>query len=704
MTSIVNYSTQENVAVISLNSPPVNGLGLKLRTAIKAAYEKAQTDNQIKAIVLTSSTTLFCAGADINEFGSELTFAKPSLPELVNLIEQSDKPVIAAINGIALGGGLELALACDYRIAALGIKLGLPEVSLGLIPGAGGTQRLPRLINVEKAVKMITSGKPISASEAEKIGLIDRLIEQDNFLTHAIDYANELIENNAPVKSCTDLVVDASTLEDDFFDNFRQAIARRTKGYFAPEMCIQAVEASIHSSLSDGLAIERQLFQQCSESFQARAQQHLFFAQKASTQIPNICPTTPVRDIQQVAVIGAGTMGGGIAMNFANAGIKVKLLEIKPEALQRGLDAIKRNYESSVKKGKLSAEQLTHNMALIEGTLNYQDLADVDLVIEAVFENIEIKKSVFKQLDSVCKPGAILATNTSYQDVNEIAAQTSRPQDVLGLHFFSPANIMKLLEIVNADKTADDVLKTILKLAQKIKKQPVVSGVCWGFIGNRMFEPYGREATRLVLEGATPSQVDQALTEFGCAMGFCSVIDLAGIDVGFMAREGIREQLSDDPSYQIICDKLHQLGRFGQKTGRGFYLYQDKMRNEDPEVNILSEQLAHDLNIERRDISSEEIVERTIFAMINEGARILAEGICYRSSDIDLVFVNGYGFPAWRGGPMQYADEIGLENVLAGMKKYQSTLGDYGEKWFTPAPLLEQLANTGKSFKNYQVA
>jgi 3-hydroxyacyl-CoA dehydrogenase len=703
MTTIVNYSTQQNVAVISLNSPPVNGLGFKLRTAIKVAYEKAQTDNQIKAIVLTSSTKLFCAGADINEFGSELTFSEPSLPDLVNLIEQSDKPVIAAINGIALGGGLELALACDYRISASDIKLGLPEVTLGLIPGAGGTQRLPRLIGAKKALEMISSGKPISASDAKQLGLIDRIIEQDDFLVQAINYAHELIEKNAPVKSCTDLVVDTSTLEPDFFDNFRHTIARRSKGYFAPEMCIQAVEASIQLSLSDGLAIERQLFQQCSESFQARAQQHLFFAQKASTHIPKISATTPTRDIQQVAVIGAGTMGGGIAMNFANAGIKVKLLEIKQDALDRGLNAIKNNYESSVKKGKLSPEQLTNNLTLIEGTLNYEDLSDVDLVIEAVFENIDIKKSVFKQLDIVCKPGAILATNTSYLDVNEIAAQTSRPQDVIGLHFFSPANIMKLLEIIRADKTADDVLKTILTLAQKIKKQPVVSGVCWGFIGNRMFEPYGREATRLVLEGATPSQVDKALIDFGCAMGFCSVIDLAGIDVGFMAREGIRAQLSDDPSYQIVCDKLHQLGRFGQKTGRGFYLYQDKTRNDDPEVNVLSEKLAQELNVQRRDISSQEIIERTIYAMINEGARILAEGICYRSSDIDLVFVNGYGFPAWRGGPMQYADEIGLDNVLAGMKKYQSTLGDYGDKWFKPAPLLEQLAKTGNNFKSYHV-
>ncbi len=704
MIDIVKYSIQEEIAIISLNSPPVNGLGLKLRTAIKDAFEKAQTDKQIKAIVLTSSTKLFCAGADISEFGSEKTFSTPSLPDLVNFIDQSDKLVIAAINGIALGGGLELTLACDYRIAAHDVKLGLPEVTLGLIPGAGGTQRLPRLIGAKKALQMIASGEPILANEAQKIGLVDLIAEQGDFLTHAINYAKELIKKNAPAKNCADITVDIAELEYDFFDCFRQTIARRSKGYFAPEICIKAVEASIKLSLSDGLILERQLFQQCSDTFQARAQQHLFFAQTASSRIPNISKTTAIRDIQQVAVIGAGTMGAGIAMNFANAGIKVKLLEIKPESLERGLNSIRKNYESSVKKGRLSPEQLIKNLALIEGTLNYEDLANVDLVIEAVFENIDIKKSVFRQLDIICKPGAILATNTSYLDVNEIAAQTKRPQDVIGLHFFSPANIMKLLEIIRADKTAIDVLKTMLTLAKKINKQPVVSGVCWGFIGNRMFEPYGREATRLVLEGATPSQVDQVLTDFGCAMGFCSVIDLAGIDVGFMAREGVKDKFSHDPSYQVICDKLYHLGRFGQKTGRGFYLYHGRERKEDPEIKELSEQLAQELNVQRRDISDQEILERTLFAMINEGARILDESICYRSSDIDLIFVNGYGFPAWRGGPMKYADEIGLNNILTAMKKYQSILGDYGDKWFKPAPLLEKLASTGKTFESYIVS
>ncbi len=702
MTSVVNYEVQGQIAVLTLNSPPVNGLGHGLRSDLLNAFEKATQDKKVEAMIIASSGKIFCGGADISEFGSDKAFMDPSLPSLLEKIEASQKPVVAAINGFALGGGMELCLACDYRIALPQAMLGLPEVKLGILPGAGGTQRLPRLVGAKKALEMITSGNPIKADKALSLGLIDYVFDTNNFLTTAIEYTNQLLESEAPVKSCADLNVDTSDLEANFFSDFRKSIARRTKGYFAPERCIQAIEAAIELSFEEGLKKEFALFQECSNTPQARAQQHLFFAERAAGRIPGIDPKLQLRDIKKVGIIGAGTMGGGIAMNFANAGIQVRLLEIKEEALDRGLKAIRNNYEISAKKGKLSLAGVDANMALIEGTLSYEDLGDVDLVIEAVFENIEIKKNVFKKLDEVCKPGAILATNTSYLDVDAIANVTQRPRDVIGLHFFSPANVMKLLEIVRATQTSDDVLLTVLKTAQRIKKTPVVSGICWGFIGNRMFEPYGREASRLVLEGATCAQVDKALTDFGCAMGFLSVIDMAGIDVGFMAREGIRERLNHDPSYQIICDKLNNLGRFGQKTGRGFYIYEGRDRLDDPEVIELSKTTAKELNISQRNISDEEIVERTIYAMVNEGARILEEGVSYRSSDIDLVFTNGYGFPAFRGGPMQYADEVGLDVVLAGMKKYQSELGEHGKNWFEPAPLLEKLAAQGKSFKDYQ--
>jgi len=677
-------------------------LGHSVRSGLLSAFEKATEDTNVEAMIIASASKLFCGGADISEFGSDKAFMKPSLPALLEQLEASQKPIIAAINGMALGGGMELCLACDYRIALPQAMLGLPEVKLGILPGAGGTQRLPRFIGAQKALEMITSGNPITADKALSLGLIDYVFDTADFLTTAIEYANQLVESEAPVKTCADLTVDTSELDKNFFADFRKSIARRTKGYFAPERCIQAVEASIKLPLKEGLKKEVELFQECAATPQARAQQHLFFAERAAGRIPGLDPKMQLRDIKKVGIIGAGTMGGGIAMNFANAGIQVRLLEIKEEALERGLKAIRNNYDISAKKGKLSLAGVDANMALIEGTLSYDDLGDVDLVIEAVFENIEIKKNVFKKLDEVCKPGAILATNTSYLDVDAIAAVTQRPKDVIGLHFFSPANVMKLLEIVRATQTADDVLLTVLKTAQRIKKTPVVSGICWGFIGNRMFEPYGREATRLVLEGATPAQVDKALTDFGCAMGFLSVIDMAGIDVGFMAREGIREQLNHDPSYQVICDRLNNLGRFGQKTSRGFYIYEGRDRLDDPEVIELSQSVAKELNVEQRAIDDNEIVERTIYAMINEGARILEEGVSYRSSDIDLVFTNGYGFPAFRGGPMQYADEVGLDVVLAALKKYQHDLGDHGENWFKPALLLEKLAAEGKTFKSYK--
>lgn len=697
MTSAVRYNQDNRIAIISLNNPPVNSLGVATRAGLQKAFRKALLDDSVGAIVLSSDAKIFCGGADISEFGTDLTWQEPALPQLCNELEASSKPIVAAINGIALGGGLELALACDYRISSANAQLGLPEVNLGILPGAGGTQRLPRLANVKTALEMITSGKPINSTQAQKVGLIDRIAD-NNLLKAAMAYAQELLDSNAPVRSCTEQSVDTSNLEDDYFDKFRASIAQKTRGYFAPEACIQALEAACKLPLAQGLIKERELFEACLKTPQARAQQHLFFAERAAKKVPGVPPNTPARHIKQVAIIGAGTMGGGIAMNFINAGIPVKLLELKEEALERGLDVIRNNYKISIQRGRLTQAQVNQSMTLLTGTLSYDDLADADLVIEAVFESMDVKRAVFSKLDEVCKLGAILASNTSTLDLNAIAAMTSRPQDVIGLHFFSPANVMRLLEIIRGEKTADDVIVTALNIAKSIGKVPVVVGVCFGFVGNRMLEPYAREAHRLVLEGASPAQVDRVLTDFGMAMGPLSMYDLAGIDIGFLVRESRRDVISHDPSYNLIADHLYSLGRYGQKTNRGFYIYQGRDKHEDPEVIELAKNIAQELGIKRRKIPDKEILERCIYMLINEGADILDEGIAYRSGDCDLIWVNGYGFPAWRGGPMQYAEELGLPNILKSIQHYHNTLGAYGQMWFKPSKLLVQLASQNKNF------
>ncbi len=702
MSHFADYSVNANIALITLNNPPINGLGIGLREKLLSLYQQASSDDTVKAIVISSATPVFCGGADINEFSSGTFTNDPQLPDLLNLIEASNKPVIAAINGTALGGGLELALACDYRIAHPQAKLGLPEVHLGILPGAGGTQRLPRLIDPLAAAEMITNGNTISTSHAKQLGLVDVIFSGDGkFVNAALNYATQLIADNAPVKSCADITIDLSTIDMAAFDKLRESIARRSRGFYAPERCIQAVEAACTLPYDEGMKKESELFKDCHNTPQARAQQHAFFAERAAGKIPGVDKSTQPRQINKVAIIGAGTMGGGIAMNFANAGIPVTLLEVKGDALDRGLSLIRKNYDISAKKGKLTAEQVEQRMSLLQGSLSYDDLTDVDLVIEAVFENMEIKQQVFKNLDAVCKPGAILASNTSTLDVDKIAAVTSRPQDVIGLHFFSPANVMRLLEIVRGAKTADDVIITAIKMGQSIRKVPIVAGVCWGFIGNRVLEGYGREACRLILEGATPAQIDRVLTNFGMAMGFPSMIDMAGIDVSHLTREGNKNAFAHDPSYTAICDKLYALGRYGQKTGRGFYIYQGRDKTEDPEVIEIAQATATELGIQRREISDEEIIERTLYMLINEGAQTLDDGIAYRASDIDLIYINGYGFPLWRGGPMQYANEIGLDTVLSSINKYREQLGDYGKLWFKPAPLLEKLAAKNMTFKDY---
>jgi len=704
MPNVLHYHLHENIAVITLDAPPVNGLGTELRAALQEAYQRALDDSQAEAIIITSANPVFCGGADIAEFKSGNFNQPPWLPDLLNQLEESPKLIVAAMNGLTLGGGLELALACDYRFAQPNIKLGLPEVTLGILPGAGGTQRLPRLAEAPLALDMITSGKPIDAAQAQQAGLVDQLHNgAGDFLTAALEYTKELLTVNAPLRNCANMCVDTSDLADNFISDFRASIAPKTRGYFAPERCIQAVEAACTLPFYQGLEREAALFQECVQSPQARALQHLFFAERDAVKVPGVEKDTPLRPINKVAVIGSGTMGGGIAMNFANAGIETIILDLNEKALQRGMTTIRQNYEISAKKGRIPAEQVEVLMERLTPATDYDAIGDVDLVIEAVFENMTVKQQVFQTLDKTCKAGAILATNTSTLDINEIAAVTRRPEDVIGLHFFSPANVMRLLEIVRADKTSPEVIASCLKMAKRIRKTPAVVGVCYGFVGNRMLEPYLREAQRLVLEGATPEQVDKVLTEFGLGMGVIAMTDLAGQDISFMIREARREQIAQDPSYQILSDRLYELGRYGQKTGRGFYRYQGRDRINDPDLIALAEQTAAELGIERRTISDDEIRERCVFMLINEGAQILDEGIAYRSSDCDLIWVNGYGFPAWRGGPLQYADEIGLDTVLSAINRYRDQLGGYGEMWFKPAPLLEKLVAEGKTFKDHKV-
>ncbi len=703
MNTAVNYEVKDTIAILALSNPPVNGLGQPVRQGIKDGVEKALAEEGVQAIVITSYGKMFCGGADVSEFGSPMAAAEPMLCDIFNQLDASPKPVIAAINGLALGGGCELALACDYRIAHANAKVGLPEVNLGLIPGAGGTQRLPRLAGVEMALQMITSGKPVSAEQALANGIVDVIIDEStDFVEATIAYAKSVVSNGSTVKNCADMSVDLSSLPDSVFDDFRKSIARKTRGFLAPECAIIAVEGACTLPLDDGLELEKALFLECYNSPQARAQQHLFFAERAASKIPDVDASQPLRAINKVAVIGSGTMGGGIAMNFINAGIETTILDLNPEALERGLGVVRKNYEISAKKGRMTETQVEERMALLKSTCEYSDLADMDLVIEAVFEKMEVKKAVFSSLDKVCKPGAILASNTSTLDVDEIASSTSRPADVIGLHFFSPANVMKLLEIVRGGETADDVLLTAVKLAKTINKVAVVSGNGWGFIGNRILEPYAREASRLVLEGASPAQVDKVLTDFGLAMGFLSMIDLAGIDIGYLVRQAEKEKYySQDPTYSAVCDGLCELERYGQKTGRGFYVYEGRDKKEDPEVMELAAELAKEHGVTQREISDQEIFERTIYMLINEGAYVLEEGISYRSGDIDIVYCNGYGFPAHQGGPMQYADEIGLQTVIDALEKYRDSLGDYGKQWFEPAPLLKRLAAEGKSFKDF---
>ena len=696
---LVEQGVGSNVAVLWMQNPPVNALSKAVRVGLISALQQALADDSVKVIVISSKQNLFSGGADISEFsGGDF---EPPLPAVLELIENANKPIVAVLNGPAFGGGLEVALSCHYRVTFAANKVGLPEVNLGILPGAGGTQRLPRLAGVAQALDMIVSGRPVAAKKLA--GVFDLVVEQaENLLKEAMAFCAALISDGAAVKRTCDITIDPSTAPAELFAQYRQGIAKQARGFFAPERCIQAVEAAVSLPFDAGLVREGELFMQCMASKEARAQQHFFFAERAASHVKDYDKSTPVRDIQKVGIIGAGTMGGGIAMNFANAGIPVTLLELKQEALDKGLALIRKNYENSAMKGKLTVAQVEERMSLLGGSTSYSDLADVDLVIEAVFEKMSVKQEVFKSLDAVCKPGAILASNTSTLDLNEIAAATKRPQDVIGLHFFSPANVMKLLEVVKGEKTSADVIKTTMMMAKKINKVAVLVGVCFGFVGNRMIECYGREANRLMLEGASPEHVDKIIYDFGMPMGPFTMGDMAGQDIGYFVRQSRQEFIKHDPSYCIIADKLVEQGRVGLKVGKGAYLYAEGSRTPipDPAVAEIAKQEADRLGIKQRKISEQEILERIIFPLINEGALILEEGIAAKSSDIDVIYVYGYGFPVYRGGPMQYADEIGLKTVYDAMCKYRDELGEYGGHWFQPAPLLKKLAEQGKRFSD----
>ena len=694
------YEIHGSVAVITLSNPPVNGLGYASRLSITDRVAQANGDDAVKSIVITGAGNAFSGGADIKEFGSPKAMQEPNLLSVIQAIENSSKPVVAAVHSVCMGGGLELALGCHYRIAAPGCSVALPEVKLGLLPGAGGTQRLPRALGVEPALNMIVSGEPVKSELLAQIPgqkLFDKMSSSAETLADEAFAFAQSIADSRPLPLVRNLPCKHRN-GDAYFQFARNMVKGMAKNFPAPLKCVDAVEAATKQKFEEGMRIERELFTNLMWTPESRALRHIFMAERAASKIPDVPADTTKRAIESIAVIGAGTMGGGIAMNFLNAGIPVKMLEMKQEALDRGLATIRKNYESQVKKGKLKQDKYEQRMGLLSTTLSYDDLKDVDMVIEAVFEDMGVKEKVFTELDRVIKPGAILASNTSTLDVDQIAAFTRRPEDVVGLHFFSPANIMKLLEVVRGQKTAKDVMATVMAVAKKIRKTAVVSGVCDGFIGNRMIEQYGRQGGFLLDEGCTPAQVDKAIEKFGFAMGPFRMGDLAGNDIGWAIRKR-RYQEKPGMKYSKTADLLCEKGRFGQKTGAGWYDYvagkRDAIANQ--EVVAMIDKHRESLGITPRKISDEEIVQRLVYSLVNEAAHILEEGIASKASDIDMVYLMGYGFPIYRGGPMLYADQIGLFNVVQAMNRFAKNPLDDANFW-KPAPLLARLAAEGKTF------
>ena len=669
----------ENVGVLTLNSPPVNALSANVREGLDIGIKKAIENNDVQAIVIICEGRTFIAGADISEFGKEPK--GPSLFEVQDIMENSPKPVIAAIHGTALGGGLEVALTCHYRIAVKSAKCGLPEVNLGLLPGAGGTQRLPRLVGVEQALKMVTSGLHLPAEQCLQNGLIDKLANNDDLLNDSISFAKEIIEENRPLKKVRDIdeKVKAARGNDELFQNFRKSIERKTRGFLAPEYNIQCIEAAVNKTFEEGIKVERDLFIKLISGNQSAAQRYFFFAQRQVAKIPDIPKETELLDINKVGIIGAGTMGGGIAMNFANAGIPVTIIEQNQEQLDKGIGIIRKNYENTAAKGRISLEDVDKRMQFIDGNISIDSLSDKDLIIEAVFENMDLKKEIFSKLDLIAKDSAILATNTSALNINEIAETTKRPESVIGLHFFSPANVMRLLEIVRGEKTSKQIIATSMGLAKTIGKTAALVGVCPGFVGNRILAQRQREANKLILEGALPWEIDDALFDFGFPMGPFAMSDLAGLDIGWDKEISRSETVRD-----ILCEN----GRFGQKSGKGFYIY-DENRNKlpDNDVEKIIQEFADNKQIKRREIEKDEILKRCLYPMINEGFKILDEGMAIRASDIDIIWINGYGWPIYEGGPMFYGNLIGYDKILSWLQDMEKEHGSD----FSPSPYLEKV-------------
>src|SRR5437667_1235229 len=689
ITKSVDLDRRGRVAVLTVNNPPVNALSQHVRQGLHEGLKQAISDSAAQAIVIVCAGRTFIAGADITEFGKPPT--EPSLHSVLDLIEGSPKPVVAAIHGTALGGGLEVTLACHYRVGAKGARFGLPEVKLGILPGAGGTQRLPRVVGPQKALQMIVSGDPIGADEALKVGLIDEIVDGD--LTAAgVAFAEKALNEKRPLRKIRDLGDKIATArgKPEIFAEFRKSVARQTRGFRAPENCIKAVEAAVNLPFDEGLKRERELFLELLDSPESKAQRYFFFAEREAAKIPDVPAETPAREIRTAAVIGAGTMGGGIAMNFANAGIPVTVVEVAPDALDRGLGIVRRNYEATASRGRITPADVEKRMALIQGTTDWNAVADADIVIEAVFEEMPIKREVFAKLDAIAKPDAVLATNTSTLDVDEIASATRRPESVIGTHFFSPANVMRLLENVRGARSSKTTVATAMAVGRRIGKVPVLVGVCHGFVGNRMLHQRGAQAEKLILEGAAPHQVDRVLTDFGFPMGPFAMGDLAGLDVGWRIRKG---RGAKAPAAGRVCE----LGRYGQKTGAGYFRYEkgDRTPIPDPEVEKIIVDVATSMGITRRPIADEEILQRLLYPMVNEGAKILEEKIAIRASDIDVIWVYGYGWPVYRGGPMFWADSIGLRAVRDRLLEFKKQSGD---AFWTPAPLLDRLVNEGKGF------
>jgi len=690
MTAVVSYTLEGTVGVISVNNPPVNALSHGVRSGIADALTTAAEDASEAVVILCEGRT-FIAGADITECGKPPK--PPFLPDLLTQLDNHPKLTVAAIHGTALGGGFETALSCNYRVALASAKVGLPEVKLGLLPGAGGTQRTPRLAGIATAIDLMTSGNPIPADAALQKGLIDH-VAGDNLAEEAIAYAKQLVADQAPQRQASAITLTLNEADRELISKARSNLAKKTRGESAPQRIIDCIEASAELDFDAGLKRERELFMACMEDPQSAALRHMFFAERAAAKIDSIDTSVEPAKIQRVGIIGAGTMGGGIAMCFAQTGTQVTLIDMSDEAVTAGISKIKTNYDISVKRGRLSEDQVEAIMSQIKPSSHFEDLADADMVIEAVFENLAVKKEVFARLDTICKADAVLASNTSYQSIDDIAAATSRPESVLGMHFFSPANIMKLLEVVKGDKSNDRVIATAMAVSKQIGKTSVLSGMCYGFIGNRMLRPYAREAALCMMEGASPARIDAAMEQWGMAMGPLAVGDLAGLDIGYKAREQLTDEQKGDPASYCVADRLVEAGRLGQKSGAGYYRYdpETRQRMADPDVDAIIDSCREELGIVARTISDEEIVDRLILALANEGARILDEGIAQRASDIDVVYCYGYGFPRHRGGPMHYVQARGLTWAVERMTEFQQNLSP--DNW-SIASLLADNAEKG---------